>query len=91
MALKIPIRGDYDNANNVIGLAEFQSGEAISILHGGTGLVSLTPSSLLVGLNSDSMTQVHVPDNHLVIGGLVGGIQSIKATDTIDCGTIAGG
>ena len=86
MAIKIPVRGDYDVNGNVTGLSEFQSGEAISIVHGGTGVTSVTPSSVLVGSSANQMTQVLVAANQLLLGSSNG--QTIIATSNIDCGKI---
>ena len=88
MATKIPVRGEYDIDDNVTGLSEFQTGDVIPVLHGGTGIDTLTPSSIVIGSNSNSMTQVLVADNQLLVGAVVNGVQTIKATSTIDCGRI---
>lgn len=85
MAIKIPVRGDYVGTD-VTGLAEFQSGEVISVEHGGTGIHTLTPSSILVGNNSQQMTQVLVAANQLLVGNSAG--NAVVATSTIDCGKI---
>lgn len=37
MANQVPIRAKLDGSNNVIGLAEYQSGDTVAIAYGGTG------------------------------------------------------
>jgi len=51
MAIKVPIRTVYDNANNAIGLSEMQAGEAVGYAHGGTGLTSLGTSGQVLQVN----------------------------------------
>lgn len=51
MAIKVPIRTVYDNANNAIGLSEMQAGEAVGYAHGGTGLISLGTSGQVLQVN----------------------------------------
>ena len=84
MAIKIPVRGDYDVDGNVTGLAEFQSGDSISVLHGGTGIDILNPASVLIGSTVNQMTQVLLAANQLLIGSHDG--STIVATSTINCG-----
>ena len=86
MAIKIPVRGDYDVNDNVVGLSEFQSGDAISVVHGGTGVTTLTPASVLIGNTANSMTQVLLASNQLLIGSSDG--TTIVATSNINCGKI---
>ena len=52
MAIKVPVRTVYDNANNAIGLSEMQSGEAVGHLHGGTGLAALGSAGQVLSVNS---------------------------------------
>lgn len=84
MAIKIPVRGDYDVDDNVIGLSEFQSNETVSVLHGGTGIDILNPSSVLIGSTVNEMTQVLLAANQLLVGSYDG--STIIATSTINCG-----
>lgn len=51
MAIKVPIRTVYDSSNNAIGLSEFQSGETVSYLHGGTGLSVLGSANQVLKMN----------------------------------------
>jgi len=51
MSIKIPIRTVYDNSNNAIGLSEFQTDEAVSYLHGGTGLTVLGSANQVLKMN----------------------------------------
>ena len=51
MAIKVPIRTVYDGSNNAIGLSEFQSGDAVGYLHGGTGLTALGSANQVLKIN----------------------------------------
>jgi len=49
MTAKTPIRTVFNESGTATGLAEFQSGEFIAVEHGGTGAVTLTSNSILLG------------------------------------------
>ena len=51
MTVKKPIRTVFDNDNNAIGLSEFQTGEVINYLHGGTGLSALGSANQVLKMN----------------------------------------
>jgi hypothetical protein len=53
MAIKVPVRTVYDASNNAIGLSEFQSGEAVGYLHGGTGLTTIGTANQILKVNGD--------------------------------------
>lgn len=52
MADKVPIRTVFDSGGNATGLAEFQSGETVGFIHGGTGLSSLGTAGQFLQVNS---------------------------------------
>ena len=54
MTIKTPIRTVFDANGNASGLAEFQSGEAVGPLHGGTGLFTLGSSGAILKVNSNA-------------------------------------
>jgi len=49
MTAKTPIRTVFNESGTATGLAEFQSGEFIPVEHGGTGAVTHTTNSILLG------------------------------------------
>lgn len=51
MSVKVPVRTVFDSDNNAIGLSEFQSGEVINYLHGGTGLAVLGSANQVLKMN----------------------------------------
>ena len=58
MADKIPLKGLFDGSGNVTGLAELQSsaGDTIGVVHGGTGLATITANKLLTGNGTSAMS-----------------------------------
>ena len=52
MAAKVPIRTVFDGDGNATGLAEFQSGEFVDYIYGGTGLASLGSAGQVLKVNS---------------------------------------
>jgi hypothetical protein len=52
MAAKVPIRTVFDGEGNATGLAEFQSGEFVDYVYGGTGLSSLGSAGQILKVNS---------------------------------------
>ena len=57
MAEKTPLKGLFD-AGNVTGLAEFQSSatDTIGVVHGGTGLATITANKILTGNGTSAMS-----------------------------------
>ena len=53
--IKTPIRTVYDNSNSPIGLAEFQTGEAIAIDHGGTGGNTVAEAKLNLSITDSNI------------------------------------
>jgi len=51
MTDKVPIRTVFDSSGNATGLAEFQSGETVGYIHGGTGLSSLGSAGQVLRVN----------------------------------------
>ena len=51
MTDKVPIRTVFDSSGNATGLAEFQSGETVGHIHGGTGLSSLGSAGQVLRVN----------------------------------------
>ena len=58
MADKIPLKGLFDGSGNVTGLAELQSsaGDTIGVVHGGTGLATITANKILTGNGTSAMS-----------------------------------
>ena len=54
MADKVPIRTVFDNSGNATGLAEYQSGESVGFIHGGTGLTAIGTSGQILRVNSSA-------------------------------------
>lgn len=52
MTAKVPIRTVFDGEGNATGLAEFQSGEFVDYVHGGTGVTSLGTAGQVLKVNS---------------------------------------
>lgn len=52
MAAKVPIRTVFDGEGNATGLAEFQSGEFVDYIHGGTGIATLGSAGQVLKVNS---------------------------------------
>jgi len=58
MADKVPLKGLFDGSGNVTGLAELQSSasDTIGVVHGGTGLATITANKLLTGNGTSAMS-----------------------------------
>ena len=58
MADKIPLKGLFDAGGNVTGLAEYRSadGDTLGVIHGGTGLATITANKLLTGNGTSAMS-----------------------------------
>ena len=54
MADKVPIRTVFDSAGNATGLAEYQSGESVGFIHGGTGLTAIGSAGQIIRVNSSA-------------------------------------
>ena len=52
MVAKVPIRTVFDEDGNATGLAEFQSGEFVNYIYGGTGLAILGSAGQVLKVNS---------------------------------------
>jgi len=52
MADKVPIRTVFDSGGNATGLAEYQSGETVGFVHGGTGLATVGTAGQILRVNS---------------------------------------
>jgi hypothetical protein len=85
MVAKTPIRTVFNESGTATGLAEYQTGEFVPVEHGGTGVVTLTSNSILLG-NGTSALQSSV----IGISG-----ATLSATDssliTIDDGLLVTG
>ena len=55
MTAKTPIRTVFNESNVATGLAEFQTGEFIAVEHGGTGAVTHTTNSILLGNGTSAL------------------------------------
>ena len=58
MADKIPLKGLFDSGGNVTGLAEYRSadGDTLGVIHGGTGLATITANKILTGNGTSAMS-----------------------------------
>ena len=58
MADKIPLKGLFDGSGNVTGLAEYRSadGDTLGVIHGGTGLATITANKILTGNGTSAMS-----------------------------------
>ena len=52
MADKVPIRTVFDSSGNATGLAEYQSGETVGFVHGGTGLAAVGTAGQVLRVNA---------------------------------------
>ena len=84
MAIKIPVRGDY-TGSDVTGLAEFQVGEVIPIAHGGTGISTVSSNGILVGYDTNTLTQIVLAEKFFLMGGAG---DTLVSTNVIDCGRV---
>ena len=84
---KTPIRTVYDNSNSPIGLAEFQTGEVVGIVHGGTGGNTVAEAKLQL-----SLTDSNIRSLFSVSGGgsfnNTTGVITINSTDLTPYATI---
>ena len=55
MVAKTPIRTVFNESGTATGLAEYQTGEFVPVEHGGTGAVTLTSNSILLGNGTDAI------------------------------------
>ena len=55
MVAKTPIRTVFNESGTATGLAEFQTGEFIAVEHGGTGAVTHTTNSILLGNGTSAL------------------------------------
>ena len=90
MTIKTPIRTVYDNAGAAVGLAEYQNGEVIGVIHGGTGANTVSGAKLSLSLTDSnirsllSVTGSGSYDNTTGIITVTGGVTSVGgATGTV--------
>ena len=81
MAIKIPVRAQYTDTD-VTGLSEFLSEEVIPVIHGGTGISTVSPNAVIIGNDINSLAQIVVPDGYILIGAAD---DAIEATNIINC------
>ena len=82
MADKTPIRGAYDGSS-LTGLAEYATGDTVSVGFGGTGATSLTDNGILIGNNTGAIqvTSALTTNGQIVIGGSSGpAVANISGT-----------
>ena len=68
MAEKTPVRVNYDNSNNAIGFAEYQSADFIGIDDGGTGAVTASAARTSLGLAIGVDVQAYDSDLATIAG-----------------------
>ena len=58
MAEKVPLKGLFDTSGNVTGLAELSqsASDTIGVIHGGTGLTTITANKILTGNGTSAMS-----------------------------------
>jgi hypothetical protein len=79
MADKVPIRTVFDSGGNATGLAEYQSGESVGFIHGGTGLTAIGSAGQILKVNSSA----NGLEYSSVINPASGAITLDAATDII--------
>ena len=52
---KVPIRTVFNASGTATGLAEYQSGEVVGVIHGGTGAETLTSNAILLGNGTNAI------------------------------------
>jgi hypothetical protein len=85
--LKVPVRTVFDGSDNPIGLAEFQIGEVVPIVHGGTS--ANTVNEARVNLSVDdanirktiSVTGAGSYDNSTGVITITGGVTSVAGVE----------
>lgn len=94
--LKTPVRAVYDGSNAVIGLAEFQNGEAIAIASGGTGGITVSEAKFNLSLTDSNIRSLFSVsgsgsyDNSTGIITVTGGVTSVGgATGTVSNAQVA--
>lgn len=94
--IKIPIRSVYDASNAAVGLAEFQTGEAVSIDHGGTGGTTVGEAKLALTLTDSniralfSVTGSGSYNNSTGVITVTGGVTSVGgATGSVSNAQVA--
>jgi hypothetical protein len=60
MVAKTPIRTVFNESGTATGLAEYQTGEFVPVEHGGTGVVTLTSNSILLGNGTSAIQSVQL-------------------------------
>jgi hypothetical protein len=83
MADKTPIRGAYNGSSALTGLAEYASGDTVSVAFGGTGATSLTDNAVLIGNSTSAIqpTSALTTNGQIVIGGTSGpAVANISGT-----------
>lgn len=90
MTIKTPIRTVFDGSGAAVGLAEYQIGEVIGVLHGGTGANTVAGAKLSLSLTDSnirsllSVTGSGSYDNTTGIITVTGGVTSVGgATGTV--------
>ena len=96
MTIKTPIRTVYDGTGAAVGLAEYQNGEVIGFVHGGTGANTVSGAKLSLSLTDSnirsllSVTGSGSYDNTTGIITVTGGVTSVGgATGTVSNAQIA--
>ena len=96
MTIKTPIRTVYDGTGAAVGLAEYQNGEVIGFVHGGTGANTVSGAKLSLSLTDSnirsllSVTGSGSYDNTTGIITVTGGVTSVGgATGTVSNTQIA--
>jgi hypothetical protein len=83
MADKTPIRGAYNGSSALTGLAEYATGDTVSVPFGGTGATSLTDNAVLIGNSTSAIqpTSALTTNGQIVIGGTSGpAVANISGT-----------
>jgi len=84
---KTPIRTVYDNSNSPIGLAEFQTGEVVGIVHGGTGGNTVAEAKLQLSLTDSNIRSLFSVSGDGSFNNTTG-VITINSTDLTSYATI---
>jgi len=88
MADKTPVRVVFNSSNVATGMAEFQSGETVSVAHGGTGLSSIGSAGQIIKVNAAGNALEFGAEGDLSITNLVAPTNADLTLSTSGTGNI---
>jgi hypothetical protein len=82
--IKIPIRTVYDNSNQPVGLAEFQTDEVVGLDHGGTGANSAANARIALQISDSNIRSLFSSTGSIAYNNTTGVFSFTQGnTDTI--------